>query len=65
VVQVFVKLTEVVVHLAQTILHELQVTPHLTQAFPPLVLVGALLWLSPMITAPRHEISNLLKSALT
>src|SRR5215204_5046478 len=64
VAQVFVQLAKVVIHLAQAALYVLQVTPHLTQAFPPLVLVGALLWLSPTITAPRHETSSLPESAL-
>jgi hypothetical protein len=65
VAQVSVQLAKVVIHLAQAALHVLQVTPHLTQAFQPLVLVGALLWLSPtIITAPRHQTSSFLESAL-
>src|SRR5215204_6148319 len=53
-----------VLHLAQTVLHVPQVASHLRQAFLPQVRVGALLWLSPTITAPRHETSSLPESAL-
>src|SRR5215203_1603810 len=64
VAQVFVQLAKVILHLAQVALHMLQVIPHLTQAFLPLVVVGALLWLSPTITTPGHETSSLPESAL-
>jgi hypothetical protein len=61
--QVFVQLAKVILHLAQVALHVLQVIPHLTQALLPLVVIGALLWLSPTITTPGHEISSLPESA--